>query len=486
MTRLNLQLKQLKTSKPKSTKKKTQEEVSLYFELHGYRLKNAYENSRSKMASLCPKGHAYLVSYELFVRGLRCPECSGNKKRTLEDAKKYFESEGYAALFCEYKNNLLPLALKCPEGHLWKTNLNNFKKGTRCPSCSGKTVKHTIEYVRDTVERQGYRLVTEAYVRSLNKIDLICPKGHGYPVRFSEFQQGNRCPMCVAKHTSKMEQEVLDWVKSYYPSTKKMRFSENGKRTEFDIVVPELKLAIEVNGIYWHSETFRPDKEFHANKMLLANKKGLRLITIFEDEWKQRNSQVKGFLLSVLRKNEKRVFARKTELKIIEKEIAGPFLDQNHIQGRGQIKIAYGLYFENELLGVITGNSHHRGGYSQSIVLNRLAFKSGVSVVGGSSKLDMALRQYAKTNGYSSVISWSDNRWSEGNVYKKLGYEMAERLPPDYTYVSQKIRISKQSSQKKHLLKKGAIGVTETEMANSLGYKRIWDCGKIKWTLNLL
>jgi N-acetylglutamate synthase-like GNAT family acetyltransferase len=179
---------------------------------------------------------------------------------------------------------------------------------------------------------------------------------------------------------------------------------------------------------------------------------------------------------------------RKTKIKEVPKKEAKEFLEQNHIQGSSVFEISFGLYYFNELQAVITGNKHHRQGHSDTLVLNRLAFKTDVSIAGGPSKLFNRLVSYAKERGYKRLISWSDNRWSEGNVYKKLEFELTENLPADYSYFSNQSRISKQSCQKKMLIKKGAKGdmsMTEKELALSLGLYRIYDCGKKQWSINL-
>jgi GNAT superfamily N-acetyltransferase len=119
------------------------------------------------------------------------------------------------------------------------------------------------------------------------------------------------------------------------------------------------------------------------------------------------------------------------------------------------------------------------------LVLKRLAFKSGITVVGGSSKLLKYFYEYAKKHGFKKIISWSDNRYSEGNVYKKLGFKLTEEIGPDYGYVRGLIFYSKQSLNKKRLSFLGATGKTEREMALSLGYYRIWDCGKKRWVIDL-
>ena len=220
----------------------------------------------------------------------------------------------------------------------------------------------------------------------------------------------------------------------------------------------------------------------------MSNAVGLRLIHIFADEWRDRKDQIKNYILSVLGKNPVNVGARETKLKVVDKKSAKLFLDQNHIQGAATIDMAWGLYHQNDLVAIMTGDRHHRQGQEGSFVLNRLAFKSGVSVAGGSSKLLKALISFAKEKGYSKLISWSDNRWSEGRVYEKMGFTLEEEMGPDYSYTKQENRFSKQSCQKKTLLKKGAKGTmanTEHELALSLGLYRIWDCGKKRWVMDL-
>ena len=49
--------------------------------------------------------------------------------------------------------------------------------------------------------------------------------------------------------------------------------------------MPKLHIAIEYNGLRWHSEEFNKDKNYHLNKLIKCNEKGIRLIQIFEDEW---------------------------------------------------------------------------------------------------------------------------------------------------------------------------------------------------------
>jgi hypothetical protein len=145
---------------------------------------------------------------------------------------------------------------------------------------------------------------------------------------------------------------------------------------------------------------------------------------------------------------------------------------------------AFGLYLGEELIAVTTGSRHHRTALSKDLVLDRMCFASGVKVHGGASRMIRALSVWAKNKGYERIVSWSDNRWSAGAVYEKTGFILDAELPPDYSYVKQQRRYSKQSLKKTSLER--TSGKTERALRLAQGYDRIWDCGKKRWVLKLL
>lgn len=279
--------------------------------------------------------------------------------------------------------------------------------------------------------------------------------------------------------------EVFNFIHNFYPDTtmdsKTILLDSN-----LDIYVPSINLAVEFCTFDTTSPTFSSDKNYHFDKMQRCEAIGIRVITIFQDEWTDMGNQVRNFLLSVLNKNTRNIYARKCKIKELTRKEAAPFLEEHHIQGKVMAKILFGIFLEDELLGVISGSQHHRQHHETTFVLNRLAFKSDVNVVGGSSKLVKVLLKYAKDNGYKNFITWSDSRYSVGNVYQKLGFKYVETLPPDYSYITpDNGRVSKQSCQKKHLVKRGAPAeLTEHEMSKFLGYVRIFDNGKVRWEMS--
>jgi predicted transcriptional regulator len=392
------------------------------------------------------------------------------------------------------KQNNLFLSKEEAQKNAYKANIDRdpeFLNKMRKAYLDKITSPQAIAKLKEDLKNKNYEYV-DGFIKKHSPFRVKCNSCNKIKEVSNYFTiKKNCCKSCSGTGTSSIENEISDWIELVLKqSQSNHHIVQKNNRSiippkELDIYIPELNLAIEYCGLYWHSEPYK-DKNYHYNKMKECNNLGIRLITIFEDEWKNRAFQIKNLLKSVLGVYTKRVFARKCQVKEISTPIAKIFLEKNHIQGSSVAEVAFGLYFDSDLLGVVTASKHHRQGQEKVFVLNRLAFLDNIQVIGGTSKLLRYLVDYSKEKGYKKLISWSDSRWSEGNVYKKTGFKLEQEIKPDYSYFCQNTgkRLSKQSNTKKALLKKGAIGKTEHEMALSLDLYRIWDCGKKRWVIN--
>lgn len=284
---------------------------------------------------------------------------------------------------------------------------------------------------------------------------------------------------------SKAEDEVRAYVESITGKQFPPAFGVLSHGLELDGYNDELKVAFEYCGLFWHSED-KKYRIYHRDKLEQCRKLGFRLFTIFEDEWLNRNHQVKNFISSALGVYETRIPARKCTVHIFTRNdknqvmTAQTLLDDEHIQGSsGRSHTWVALEYNGEMIGVMSFSKHHRQGNGDKLILNRMCFRSGLQVIGGASKMfSHALFYFDNT---CDILSWSDNRWTEGNVYKKLGFELDGEMFVDYSYVGNKQnRIPKQSMQKK---KTGCPpDVTERDWClQEYGLHRIWDCGKKRW-----
>ncbi len=341
------------------------------------------------------------------------------------------------------------------------------------------------------LEKYGFECASQNDIVKA-KIRQTCIDKYGKPCSLSNIMvQEKSKQTCLKKYgqesyhspSNKEQNVLLKWISQYGQFTTNRTILE-GK--EIDFYDKELGLGIEYNGLYWHNELSPTPRGclYHWNKYNKCLIKGVRLITIFSDEWLFRQQQVKGFLLSVLGVNEK-IYGRKCSVVQITNRVAKKFIEEYHIQGCNRFpKAAFGLYdTDNTLVGAMSINVHHRN--KNVCVLDRLVFKQGVSVVGGASKLFKLARQWCVDNNIKQLITWSDNRWSQGNIYDVLGFEFDKELKPDYSYVKlsyPRKRISKQSMRKS---KTGCPEhITEKQWCINNGYAQIWDCGKKRFVYN--
>lgn len=289
----------------------------------------------------------------------------------------------------------------------------------------------------------------------------------------------------VNSRHSKPEEEIRSWLQSITNDKFNSDYTILAGK-ELDCYSDKYKLAIEYCGLRWHNEkSLQPrTKWYHLNKLKICRKKQIRLLTVFGDEWNFRKDQVKNFIKSVLGIYNKKIGARECTIKQINFITAQQFINENHIQPLKQQQIfLLGLYYLDQLVAVMTFGRHHRGG--KQLVLSRFCCADGYLIVGGASKLFKHGTSLARPI-YNEIISWSDNRWSEGNVYTKLGFTLSKELPPDYSYVkinSPKYRESKQSHKKSNT--NCPANLTEYEWATQNNYARIWDCGKKRWIFQL-
>jgi transposase-like protein/very-short-patch-repair endonuclease len=245
-------------------------------------------------------------------------------------------------------------------------------------------------------------------------------------------------------------------------------------KLELDFWIPSLNVAIEINGLWAHSDS-KTQKYDHLDKLERCEAKGIRLVTIFTDELNQRPHPVQNYLSAILKLNKHHIGARETTAEIIPAIEARQFLEQYHIQG-STLGTYTGLRFDGQLVAV--GCWRKRYGTTYELLRYCLGNKG---VVGGLGKLVAHFRALKEVG---SIVTFSDRRWSQGNIYKSLGFKMTKKLGPSYWYTKGDVHRWHKSEFRKAKL--GLLNQTETEREamERLGYGRIWDCGYLRWELN--
>lgn len=281
------------------------------------------------------------------------------------------------------------------------------------------------------------------------------------------------CTVCnpVDKHQSGKEIKLYNFIKSIYDGEIIQNYRL--EKQELDVFLPQFNLGIELNGVHWHSDTYK-DKNFHINKSDFFKDKNIHVFHVWEDDFDNKLEIIQSQIKNILNLS-KRISARKCQAKVITNpKIVRKFLDDNHMLGFVNSNIKVGLFHQDELVSLMTFDKFEGRNKMSDLEwnLNRFCNKINVSVIGGASKL---LNFFVNTFSPKRIISYADKDWSKGNLYEKLNFTKIYETEPDYKYVIKGKRIHKSN------LKTSATGVSESK----LELPKIWDCGKIKYELIL-
>jgi very-short-patch-repair endonuclease len=234
-------------------KKNKHSTIQEAFEKVGYKLLSPYISAHIRMLYECPKGHRGTVDWVSFQHGHRCAKCYQDTRRLgIDKVREALNKEGYILLSDTYENSATRLECRCPKGHIWKTRWRDFSDGgDRCLWCSHRAPLST-EKVRNMLIVEGYQLLSTEYINTHLPIEVSCPAGHIYKVRWYAFHQGRRCPHCQEYRNEKKLREVLELI---YPGKVK-QYDNLGflGLLKVDFSVRDLQLAFEYDG----EQHFRP------------------------------------------------------------------------------------------------------------------------------------------------------------------------------------------------------------------------------------
>lgn len=459
-----------------------------------------HRDEKKRVLIICPEHGEFWQSPFSHLKGCECSKC-GRKKlvksRTMTteqfiEKAKAVHGDKYDYSATVYKGCYERVEIGCPiHGKFWQTAYVHLN-GHGCNECSNdgssKLLSSNTEEFIDKAkkvhkhENNDYSLVD--YKGAKVPVTIICEKGHVYSQMPNRHLIGHGCPYCV-KTISNQELEIMDFIKSlgFEVRTSDRKILTHSK--ELDLIIPSKNLAIEFDGVYWHTEDKKPDKRFHLKKTIECNEKGLRLIHIFEDEWINHEDIVKSRLKAILGVETNKIFARKCEVREIDSKTCKGFLDNNHLQGKISSSVRYGLYYKDELVSVMTfckprKNLGREGGEGEYELL-RFCNKLNTVVIGGANKL---FQHFVKEKNPNSVISYADRRWNTGQVYENMGFEFTHFSEPNYFYVIGRQRYNRFNFRKDLLVKQGFDpNKSEHEIMLERGIYRIYDCGCLcyKW-----
>jgi len=470
-------------------------------DIHGNKYiykKCVYTHSLDYVIVTCPIHGDFSIKATNHINNKQgCAKCglkqSGEKQRTpynklMEDIKrleKYIDFD-FSLIPVDFKNKKQKVPIICNKHGEYRAAIRDVfrSKFCGCKKCRIDDDKHDTDiFIEQSLDKHGerydYSLVE--YKKAHDYVKIICPEHGEFNIKaYIHVAGGGFCPKCT-NFVSSQEIECADFLEK-----NGIKFQSTVRNipdiSELDIVCEKEKIAIEFNGLYWHSNKFKT-KNYHINKTRNAKEKGYRLVHIFEDEWRDKKDICKSRILNLLGSN-KTIYARLCRVSKINSKTCKDFLNKNHIQGHCISAIRYGLFFENNLIAVATFckkrlNLGYKTTTENDYELLRFCSAIGINVVGGCGKL---LKTFEKEFNPKSIISYCDLRWGDGKMYEKIGFIFDKITEPNYFYIKGGKRFNRFKFRKDVLVRQGHDkSKTEMQIMSENGYGRIYDCGNKKF-----
>lgn len=463
-------------------------------EVHGNRYdysKVEYVNNRSKVAIICPVHGEFLQTPKGHQSGRGCRRCSGAvppedlKTRALEVHGDRYD---YSATNFRIAHQEKPVAIICRIHGPFSMGLkNHIISAQGCPSCGlqsrTKKRQHTAEtFIKKARAVHGDKFdysKTEVEGNNRTKAAIICNQcGDEFRQRINDHLNGSGCPSCAKVGPSAAEQELADFVYSLgVPMVQNDRTILKGR--ELDIVCPLHGVAIEYNGLYWHSDLAGKPKNYHLEKTRACNACGLRLIHIFEGDDMEQAKKLIAHALGANRAES--VYARKCRVFPIDGKLAKEVLTEHHPQGYTTAAHHLGTYYGEELVAVTSIGNPFRS------KLYKFELKRHVTVrpvIGGLGKVVKYFKREHMKPG-EKLGSLCDLSRFDGKSYEAAGFTLDAILPPDYQYAVKGERVHKSKYQKSGIARLLPeyydAAKTEREMMEAAGIDRVYDCGKARY-----
>lgn len=368
-----------------------------------------------------------------------------------------------------------------------KTNLERY--GVEYPLLKEQIYQKTKKSKRKRINQQLRHLIdSEKYEyvglqeksKYINQIVIRCKKCGNIsifnhkPLEYRIKHDMELCYQCLPKDlkTSSMERQIFEFVEENYAGKIISRHKESNH--EIDIFLPEKRFGIEFDGLYYHSDEFKPI-HYHQQKTNDLLSLGISIIHIWEDEWLEKRDLMKSIILQNLGQSLYKVNGRDCKIVSVDRNTEKGFLEKNHCQGFVPSSECIGLYHQQELVSLMSfGKPRFKNkGYDWELL--RFCNKLYTTVHGSFSKL---FKHFISNFEANSILSYCDLRLFTGQVYTKNGFQKIKETEPNYYWVYGNQRFNRFRFRKSELIKEGHDSEkTEEEIMRDKGYRKIYNCG---------
>lgn len=473
------------------------------------------------------ENHTWRTSpHKRTAQGSGCPQCSGrvitpgvnDLATTHPEIAAQLADQSLATVISKGYGDTVEWICPVDHSHTWASTAWNRIKGSGCPICANKRVVAGFNDMAHTHPELARKLAdpldgTRYTAGAGTVLTWQCEEEPSHtwqapPHRFLTPRPPG-CPECYREKRSAPERDLLEAISALLPGEEILTSRRDilGDGRELDIIIPGRGVAVEFNGVYWHSDAILDAEDYHATKTRIARQRGYHLIHVWEDDWFDRNELVlralahrlgvTQHLLRALPEADplvtRRTAARTLELARIDGARARRFWQDNHLQGPVGSSHYFGLIDQDgriaALLGVGATNHGSRAAAVPGVWDIQRYATCGI-VPGGFTRLLKHATKGLREAGHEvhTWTSYSNDDTSNGGMYRAAGFEVDKRQAPSYWYIGS--RTNWRRVHRTHFVKQRFItdpdltyqeGWTEREAAAANGLYRVYDAGKTRW-----
>lgn len=346
-----------------------------------------------------------------------------------------------------------------------RKNIKEAAKRRFLPILIERFKKYNLEFVNPE-EYKGYN---NWNVKSLDGYFLRCTVcGNEFRrILHTGHDPATWCPVCNKSCLSAPENELSSWLSKYFDIQRNRRSIISPY--ELDLFISDKNIAIEFNGIYYHS--FK-ESNYHIKKTKLCENKGINLIHIFEDEWLYKQKQVKSIIKDIVKFGKNIIPFEKCEIKEISRAQSKKFLDKYALGGFRPSKLNIGLFFKNHLIFVAAfASPKSMKDYQYELI----SFASCFNFTAENALENII--NYFKDRYNNSIIYYEDRRFK---LIKNT--TILKETRPQFYYVKNAHRFSRldfTKNKQKKLFEDFDSSLSEIQNMRNNGYNVIYDCGKL-------
>ena len=348
----------------------------------------------------------------------------------------------------------------CDKEHEWEAGIRNRTVNFNgCPYCKNKKILVGFNDLATTHPEfalewnpilNGNLLPEQVVAGSPEKVFWRCKKGHEWKVGISNRTRAKSgCPSCYGEtFVSRMETDVANFIETIYEGNIVTSNRSILKGQELDIFLPELNVAVEFNGVFWHSDANGKDKNYHLCKFEDCKKLGIELIQVWEDDWVLKSEVVKQQLLQIIVGG---TYLNNGVVETISVSAAETFLNKNCLQKFVIGEKFFGVFDETKKLSAVFG---------VDILADEIFVKIfGFSNVDNANCLGM-FADFISINFINKKLTFAvDNSLPFTSLFSSQGFSVDDIIPPYGFGVINNVRV----------VGKGKANII------------VWDAGKSLW-----